>query len=67
MLSRIAMVKLVKSFDGNPVSTVAMSMISGLFEACYASSVALVDIMATERRLVAVSGPPESHTVTCKY
>lgn len=63
LITRLSLIKLAKCFEGKPISTVAMSTISGLFEACYTSSVALADIMTTETRLIAASGPPESHTV----
>lgn len=46
---------------------VARSMLSGLFESCYAASVELEDIMNRERRLVTFDGPPESHAVICKF
>ncbi|WAO92720.1 Zn(2)-C6 fungal-type domain-containing protein [Fusarium falciforme] len=63
LISRAAIMKLVSSHASQPASMVARSMLSGLFESCYAASVELEDIMNRERRLVTFDGPPESHAV----
>ncbi|RSM14292.1 hypothetical protein CEP52_001418 [Fusarium oligoseptatum] len=63
LISRAAIMKLVSSQTSQPASMVARSMLSGLFESCYAASVELEDIMNRERRLVTFDGPPESHAV----
>ncbi|ENH70570.1 Transcriptional activator protein acu-15 [Fusarium oxysporum f. sp. cubense race 1] len=62
LIPRVAIMKLISSNATQPTSTMAKSMLAGLFESCYAASVELEDIMARERRLVTFDGPPESHS-----
>jgi hypothetical protein len=67
LIPRVAIMKLISSHATQPVSLVARSMLAGLFESCYATSVELEDIMARERRLMTFDGPPESHSAIGRF
>ncbi|KAF5020523.1 hypothetical protein F66182_7455 [Fusarium sp. NRRL 66182] len=62
LIPRAAIIKIVGSHASQPSSLIARSMLSGLFESCYAASVELEDIMGRERRLMTLDGPPESQS-----
>lgn len=59
--------KLVRTHTGAPVTGLTKVLLSGVVDACFSTSVDLMESISYHKDILAVTGIPEGHTVICKY